>query len=231
MCLVEQAAHCRQETHVGHSIRLVHHDLADAVEAQCAHRQQILQAAGAGDDHFDAGRERLALGPVADPAVHRHDVVASDARERAQLGGDLGGELTSRSEHQRGGVAALRWLEVRHQRDAEGKCLARPCRGATHHVAPAERVGDHCGLDWGGHDDPCRTQARGKVGRHAQRAESRCRHTETSCRWSAEATGTRSVCASAVGVNAGAGHASGAPRQPGSEPDDHMGRSLRPRWR
>ena len=55
---------------------------------------------GQATSELDAGVERLALRAVADAAVHGHDVEAAAAGERAQLGGDLLGELAGRGQHE-----------------------------------------------------------------------------------------------------------------------------------
>ena len=72
----DDAAHGRQEAHVGHLVGLVDDDRGHLVEPQGTHLQQVLEAAGARHDQLGALVEQLALGAVADAAVDGRDLVA-----------------------------------------------------------------------------------------------------------------------------------------------------------
>ena len=119
-----------------------------------AHREEVLEPSGAGDDELGAGVERLALRAVADAAVHRDDVVAAAAGERAQLG-----RRSARRAHGSGRARAP-WAggaapaQVGDEGDAEGERLAGAGRGAAGDVAPGEGVGDDGGLDRERFGDP-----------------------------------------------------------------------------
>ena len=138
-------------------------------------------------------------GAVADAAVHRHDLVAAQPGERTDLGGDLLGELTGRGQDERRRAPALGRREAGDQRDAEGQRLAGAGGGAAGDVAPGEGVGDDGGLDGERFDDPGRVQASGQIVGHAERAERGGHVRRLPVDWSAKATGTRNVCAAAVG--------------------------------
>ncbi len=74
---LDDAANCREEPHVGHAVGLVDDDLVDVVECHETGLDQVLEPAGACHDELGGGVEGLALGAVAHPAVHRHDVMAA----------------------------------------------------------------------------------------------------------------------------------------------------------
>ena len=67
--LLDDAANRGQEAHVGHLVGFVDHDGGDVTQVEGTHLEEVLQAAGAGDDDFDALVERTLLRAVADAAV------------------------------------------------------------------------------------------------------------------------------------------------------------------
>ena len=134
---------------------------------------QVLEPAGARHDELDAGVEGLALRAVAHPAVHRHDVVAALAHERAQLAGDLLGQLPGRGEHEGGGTATLRRTQPGDERQAEGERLARAGGRAAGDVAAGEGVGDDGGLDRDRFGDRGGVEARAQIRGHAEVGEPR----------------------------------------------------------
>ena len=102
---VEQALDGGEEPHVGHAVGLVDDDDAHLGEADAAAADEVLEAAGAGDEHVDPAADRLGLGAVADTAVHGGDGAVSRLGEGRQLVLDLVGQLTGRGQDQGGGVA------------------------------------------------------------------------------------------------------------------------------
>ena len=87
--------------------------------------------------------------------------------------------------------------------------LPEPVGRAAGDVAPGEGVGDHGGLDGERFGDPGGGEARGQIVGHAERAECRGHLGGLPVGWSAEATGTRNVCAAAIRVTAGSDHPTG----------------------
>ena len=168
---LEDATDRREETHVGHAVRLVDDDGGDIVELDDTGRQQVLEAAGAGDDELGAALERAALRSVPDAAVDGDEVMAAPAHQRLQGGGDLAGQFTRRHEDQSSRAAAGGGGQPGDQRDAEGQGLAGAGGGATADVAPGERIGDHRRLDGGGIDEAGRLEDGTEIVGHAERGE------------------------------------------------------------
>ena len=167
----EDPSDCREESHVGHAIRLVDDDRGDIVELDDAGRQQVLETAGAGDDELGAALERAALGSVPDPPVDGDEVVAAPAHQRTERGRDLAGQLTRRREHQGGRAATGSGCQASDERDPECQRLAGASRGAPADVTPSERVRDHGGLDGGGIDEAGPRQDGTEIVGHAERGE------------------------------------------------------------
>ncbi len=121
--------------------------MADVAQVDRAHLDQVFEAAGAGDDEFDATVERLALAAVADAAVDRRGIVAGGLRERGELGHDLLGEFTGGGEHERDGALRAGVGEAGDEREPEAEGLAGTGGGTAGDVAAGERVGDDGSLD------------------------------------------------------------------------------------
>ena len=86
--LLDDPVDRRAEAHVEHAVRLVEHEGADAVERERAARDQVLEAAGSGDDDVRlAGLAGLLLD--ADAAVDGADRSAARMGDRAPLLDDL----------------------------------------------------------------------------------------------------------------------------------------------
>jgi hypothetical protein len=145
--LLDDAANGGQEAHVGHLVGLVDHDGGDVTQVDRPHLDEVLEAAGAGDDEFDTAVERLALTAVADSAVDRRGVVTGRLRERGELGHDLLGEFTGGSEHECDGALRACIGEPGDERQPETEGLAGAGRRAAGNVAAGEGVGDDGGLD------------------------------------------------------------------------------------
>ena len=101
--LVQQAAHCREEPHVGHAICLVEHHGRDVVEPHVAALDQVLEASRAGHHDVDAVVEGAALVSVAGAAEDGHDPLAVMAQQSSDHVMYLRRQLVVRHEHQRPG--------------------------------------------------------------------------------------------------------------------------------
>ena len=142
------------EAHVQHAVGLVEHEVFDLAELEAVALHEVEQAAGGGDQHFDAAHQ------AADLAAHRH---AADGERRgephvAAIGveavEDLPGQLAGRAQHQHAAALRLHLDAVLQQavqdRQREGRGLAGAGLGDADHVAPGERERDGLGLDGGG---------------------------------------------------------------------------------
>ena len=177
---LEDAAHHRQEAHVGHVVGLVDHGDLDGAEIGVALAHQVQEPSGAGDEHVDAAREGVHLRVLADAAEDDGAAQAGGLLQRLQRVGDLRGELAGGGEHERArptGCAALRGLQqARHQGQQEGVGLARAGAAPAQHVAPGQGVRQGRGLDGGGIGDPQRREGGGEGGGHAEACEVRGGH-------------------------------------------------------
>ena len=124
--LVEQAAHRREEAHVGHAIRLVEHHRRDVVEADVAPLDQVLEASGAGHHDVDALVQGTHLVAVSRATEDGDDPLAVMPEEVADDLVHLRGQLAGRHEDQRPRAPRARLHRVDDERDAEGQRLARP---------------------------------------------------------------------------------------------------------
>ena len=156
----QQAADRREEAEVAHVVGLVEHRHLDAVEVDETLADEVLEAAGAGDQQVDALAERVGLATLADAAVDDGLAQAEDLGERGQRVADLARELARRQQHEaartlRDGATAG---QAREQRQTEREGLAAAGAAATEHVAAGQRVGDRRALDGGGLGDVARGQ-------------------------------------------------------------------------
>ena len=149
---VEDASDGRHETHIGHAIGLVEHDALDLGEPDPTLSDEVLEAAGAGDEDVDTGLQRLSLRAVADASVHGSDPHAP--RQRRQFLADLVSELAGGCEHESLRVMGTAALGECHERHPEGEGLARSGRCRSADVATGESVGDRGGLDGEGMGHP-----------------------------------------------------------------------------
>jgi hypothetical protein len=128
------------EAHVEHPVGLVEDEDLDLLEADLPAVQQVLEAAGGGDDHVRlGGLPRLSR--KADPAVDGGDLQRLGVGDRVELVDDLLGELAGGREDQRR-LARPVGIEPIGDRGAEGECLARPGRRLDQDVLTCEDVGD-----------------------------------------------------------------------------------------
>jgi len=144
---VEQPAHGGKEAHVGHPVGLVHHGDLDVGERDLAALDQVLEAAGARNEDLHAVAQRGALAVVADAAVDGGDALASYRRDGAKSHLHLCSKLTRRDEHERRRTVRPRTRCAQHERDTEGKRLARSGGRAAADVVAGDGVGQRRRLD------------------------------------------------------------------------------------
>ena len=114
-------------------------------ERERAALEEVLQAAGRGDDDVRlGGLAGLAL--EADAAVDGGDLQRAGVGDVPRLLDDLGRELAGRGEHERRGTQ-VGGLDAVDERHAEGERLARPGGRADEDVVAGEDVGDDEALD------------------------------------------------------------------------------------
>ena len=148
---VDEPAHARKESHVGHAIRLVDHHQGRVGQVDIALLDQILEPSGAGDQHFHTPAEGGTLLAVAHPAVHGGDLGAYSRRKRHQNFLHLGGQLSRRHQDQGIGPAlvATRARSLRPSWDGsrastprpKARVLPDPVGALPHTSRPASRLG------------------------------------------------------------------------------------------
>ena len=126
--LVQQAAHRREEPHVGHAVSLVEHDRRHVVEADVPPLDQVLEAPGAGHHDVDALVQRPHLVAVTGAAEDGHDPLAIVPHELADDLVHLRGQLT-------------RWHEDQRSREARRDCTVSTTRGSPKASVLPEPVG------------------------------------------------------------------------------------------
>ncbi|GGY80150.1 hypothetical protein GCM10010343_00790 [Streptomyces avidinii] len=147
--LLEQRRDLRHEAHVGHLVGLVEDGDRDLREVGVTAVDEVLQAAGGGDEHLGAAAQGAGL------PVDRH--AADDGRDAQVDGRGVGGqgvgdllrELTGRYEDQRERRLRLRAAAggTGEQRQAEGQRLAGAGAAAAEQVTAGEGVRQRRGLD------------------------------------------------------------------------------------
>ena len=106
--LVEQLLDDREEAQVGHEVGLVEDGDDDLGEGGLALADQVLQAAGGGDDDVDAAAQLLDLAVHGRAAVDGGELHADRLAEGGQVVVHLLGELAGRHEDQAArGAAAV----------------------------------------------------------------------------------------------------------------------------
>ena len=147
----DDAVDGRAEAHVEHPVGLVEDEDLDVLERDRAALEDVLQAAGRGDDDVRAaGALHLALDAGA--AVDGGDGQRAGVRDVVHVVDDLQRELARRGEDQRGGAAIGR-LEALDDRHGEGERLARAGGRLGEDVVAGEDVRDDERLDGEGVGD------------------------------------------------------------------------------
>ena len=89
--LVEDAANCWHEPHVGHAVGFVEHDKLDLAKRDDTLADQVLKAPGGGDKEVHPFGQPVDLGLEANPAVDRQAMTVDGGEQWGQLAGDLTG--------------------------------------------------------------------------------------------------------------------------------------------
>ena len=145
--LVEQAAHCGQEPHVGHAVGLVEDHGGHVVEADVSPCDEVLQAARARHHNVDALVQGAHLVAVPRPAEDRHDALAGGPEQVDQDRVHLRGQLACGHEDQRPGTARQGLLGPQGERDGEGERLPRAGGCPPADVAAGQGRRDGSGLN------------------------------------------------------------------------------------
>ncbi len=152
---LHDAGHAGQKAQVGHVVGLVEDGDLHLVEPDDALAHQVFETAGARDDDVHAAPERLHLTALLDAAEHGGDDEVLGLRQRADGGGDLGGQFAGGGQDQTGrraGGAAnpafgLGLGQSGDDGDRECEGLAGAGLAAAEHVAAGEGVGQGGHLD------------------------------------------------------------------------------------
>ncbi len=118
-----------EEAHVEHAIRLVEHERLERRELQAPAREVVEDAAGRADDDVGAVLEARELRPDRRAAAQGEDLdVVARAREAADLGAHLLGELARRAQDE--GLRAARGSAraARARRPPSCRCPSSPAR-------------------------------------------------------------------------------------------------------
>ena len=172
---VHQAAHDGEEAEVGHVVGLVEDGDLHLVERAVTLLDEVLEAAGAGDDDVDAGAQRGDLRVLADATEDGDHLEVGGGGERRQGLGDLVGELTGGHQHQRTGplrlTLGLGVRQAHHGGQREGERLAAAGAATAEHVTARHRVGQGGALDGERCGDAAACEHVGERLRHAQLGE------------------------------------------------------------
>jgi len=170
-CQVEQAAHLREEAHVGQPISLVHHGDLDGAEVDLALVDQVLQTARTRHDDVDATAQGLDL------HTHRGAAIDGEHPEAPRLGDGeqsvlhLARQLAGGHQHQASGSMRSRLLDASDEGDAKGECLAAAGWRAAAEVGAGETVGQGGRLHGERRLDAAAHEGAAKVVGHAEGAE------------------------------------------------------------
>src|SRR5262249_47072149 len=130
---------------------------------------EIGETTRARDGDVDAATQRLELRYEARPAVERPYPATPGGRQGRKLGGDLGGQLPRRRQHQGTRPARLRLADAADDGQAEGEGLAGASGSSARHVTAGQSVGQRRRLDGERVGDAAIGEDRDEVGRDAQR--------------------------------------------------------------
>ena len=141
--LVENASHCREESHVRHPIRLVDDGDGHVLKTYVAPVDEVLETARAGHQDVDGLTQGPQLRSVPRAAIDGGDGEASGPRKGTEHAADLSGQLARRHEHETSRTASLGARtagEGFDDRDREREGLAGARRRPAAHVPTGERV-------------------------------------------------------------------------------------------
>ena len=143
------------EAHVQHLVRLVQHEVTNAVELDRLALGEVDQTARRGDDHVARLLQLGDLGGDVGAAIHRNRAQPLLVlRKLLELLGDLLTQLTGGRQHQGLNVVPL-GVEVVEEWQAKGGGLTGACLGQTNEIAiTLQQQGNRLGLDVGGRLEP-----------------------------------------------------------------------------
>lgn len=156
------------EPHIGHLVSLIEDHDANLVQIQRATVEQVVEAAGRGNDDVDASPEYVSLAVQRGATVDGGDANAASHGDRRKRPGDLAREFTGRDEHYGLGAA---WPALRNELKegkAESQCFTRACAGLAADIAAGQRIGNGEHLDRERFRDACRCQRVDDVRRYAK---------------------------------------------------------------
>ena len=99
-CLIEDTSDVGQETHVGHAVGFVDHDIFGLTEVDRSLVNEVLESTWGSDEDVNTPPELVLLWPVPNPAVYGRHVPAVCLRQRHQIFLDLLSQLASRRQNQ-----------------------------------------------------------------------------------------------------------------------------------
>ena len=143
--LLDDAVDGGLEAHVEHAVGFVENQVVHVVQVEGTALEQVLEAAGAGDNDVCAGGA-LGLGLDSDATVDGGDREGAGGCDRFDLVDDLAGQLAGRREDECRGPTGVGGDHV-DQRDSEGKGLAGAGGRLDQHVVAVEDVLDDLLLD------------------------------------------------------------------------------------
>ncbi|HMS57696.1 MAG TPA: hypothetical protein PKA49_02490 [Tepidiformaceae bacterium] len=144
---IQDALDLGHEAEVGHLIRLVEHCHLHFGDGEGATFEQVVEAAGSGNDDVDTHMKGADLAVKRNAAVNGVDALIADGRHRRDGPRDLHRELPRRDEDERGRVAGPALAAASEHGDAEGERLARTGARLAADIAAGESIGDGEELD------------------------------------------------------------------------------------
>ena len=134
---VEDGGHLALEAHREHLVRLVEDEEADVVRVERAAPEVVEHAARRAHHHLRALGELVDLPLHRGAAVHGRDLDVAALAQPLDLGRDLEGQLARRAEGEHLDLGHRAADDVVHDRQAEGRRLARPGARLHHRVLAA----------------------------------------------------------------------------------------------
>ena len=174
VCEIENLLYDGEESHVGHTVGLIHDGDLDLAQANLVLIDQVEKASRTRDEHVDAISERLQLCTEADAPVHGCNAAVSHLRQRVEFSADLFGKLAGGGEDQTCRCMRLCVLEACDHRNSEGECLAGARGCSSENVTAGESVWDRRRLDFKRRENAIFFQHGNEVTRYAKIGKMRC---------------------------------------------------------
>jgi hypothetical protein len=157
-------------------VGLIESDYLDCVEIAGPLADQVVEAARSRDHNVGAAIKTANLPVIWHASVHGDHAQAHCLGERLNRLRDLPGKFARGDDDQ--GTWVVRFAggtcEAPDDRQAESERLTRAGASPSQNVATADRIGDHCGLNWRGLGDAVDTENLDELLGYAKRAELRC---------------------------------------------------------